>query len=394
MPPDFQSLLDLELQRLTQSHLLRQRRIVRPIDATHVEIDGAACVNFCSNNYLGLTHHPRLLAAIKNVTESSGAGAGAAPLISGYSPAHHETEIAIARWKAAEAALLFPSGYQANLAAIQTLAALGRSQKGHSGRFLVDKLAHASLLDAVRSSDAPWRVFPHNGMDKLARLLAEADAGQMQVVVTESIFSMDGDEADLASLEALKRRTPFVLVLDEAHASGVYGRHGAGLAAERGMADLVDVSVATFSKAVGCIGGAICASEKFCQAVINLGRAYLFSTSIPPAIAAAIEAALGVMREEPARQRRVRASSAAFRARLRERGLAVAEGDSPIIPIVLGDEESALKQSERLLHNGLLVSAIRPPTVPRGTSRLRVTLSSEHSDEEIGRLVNALGADK
>jgi 8-amino-7-oxononanoate synthase len=392
MPDSLNSFLDAELLRLRESQLLRQRRVVRPIDATHVEIDGKVCVNFCSNNYLGLTHHPRMIAAIRQAAESCGVGAGAAPLISGYSPQHSKTEAAIARWKQTESAVLLPSGYQANLAAIQTLAALN-SQNRSGVRFLVDKLAHASLIDAVRGSGAAWRVYPKNGMDKLERLLTERDEKQLQVVVTESIFSMDGDAADLEGLDRLKRRHPFVLLLDEAHASGVYGRNGAGLATERGLAEIVDVFVVTFSKAVGCIGGAVCGTEKFCQAVMNLGRAYLFSTSVPGPVAAVIEAAIEVMRDEPQRRRMLRERSREFRAQLRMRGLPVSQGDSPIIPVIIGTESAAIELSERLLAKQFLVGAVRPPTVPRGTSRLRVTVSCQHTMEEIAKLTAALEAE-
>ncbi|MGD0141384.1 MAG: aminotransferase class I/II-fold pyridoxal phosphate-dependent enzyme [Tepidisphaeraceae bacterium] len=385
----FDALLADELSRLAESGLLRHRRVVRPIDAVHVEIDGRVCVNFCSNNYLGLTHHPRVVAGLRAGAERFGAGAGAAGLISGFSPQHAATEAAIALWKSAEGAMLLPSGYQANLAAVQTLAALGRSRPG-GVRFLIDKLAHASLVDAVRGSGAPWRVFPHNHMGKLGRLLEEADDKQFQVVVTESIFSMDGDEADLAGLDQLKRARPFALLLDEAHASGVYGRAGAGLAAERGLAEMADVFVVTFSKAAGCVGGAICGKENFCRAVLNFGRAYVYSTSVPAAMAASIEAAIGVMRDEPGRQDRVRELSRTFRAALRGKGRDVAEGDSPIVPIIVGSESAAMEMSQRLLDGQLLVGAVRPPTVPRGTSRLRVTLSCEHTEEEIARLTEAL----
>jgi len=385
----FDAILEDELSRLAESGLLRRRRVVRPIDAVHVEIDGRVCVNFCSNNYLGLTHHPRVVAGLRIGAEKFGAGAGASGLISGFSPQHAATEAAIALWKSTQAAVLLPSGYQANLAAVQTLAALGRSRGGEV-RFLIDKLAHASLVDAVRGSDSPWRVFPHNQMGKLKRLLEEAEEKQIQVVVTESIFSMDGDEADLAGLDQLKRARPFVLLLDEAHASGVYGRAGTGLAAERGLAEMADVFAVTFSKAAGCVGGAICAKENFCRAVLNFGRAYVYSTSIPAATALSIEAAIGVMRDEPGRQARVRELSRTFRAALRGKGWDVAGGDSPIVPIIVGSESAAMEMSERLLEKQLLVGAVRPPTVPRGTSRLRVTLSCEHTEEEIARLAEAL----
>lgn len=391
MPESFDSLLKDELSRLAEAHQLRKRRIVRPIDAVRVEIDGRVCVNFCSNNYLGLTHHPRVVAAVSGGATSFGAGAGAAGLISGFSTQHAAAESAVASWKGTESAVLLPSGYQANHAAIQTLAALA---KHHGGgvRFLVDKLAHASLLDAVRGSEAAWRIFPHNGLSKLKRLLDEADANQLQVVVTESIFSMDGDAADLAALDRMKREKPFVLLLDEAHASGVYGPNGAGLAAECGLTHMVDVFVVTFSKAVGCVGGAICGTKNLCQAVLNLGRAYIYSTSIAPPMAAGIEAAIRVMHDEPQRQQRLRQLSRDIRDRLRGKGLAIPDGDSPIVPIIVGEESAALDLAEKLLENQLLVGAVRPPTVPRGTSRLRVTLSCEHTEEQIDRLIAAIAA--
>jgi 8-amino-7-oxononanoate synthase len=402
MPHDIESLLlnsliDEELSRRASAHQLRTRKIVRALDAVHVEIDGRRFTNFCGNDYLGLAHHPRVIAAMREATAKSGAGAGAAGLISGYTPQHADAEADIAAWKGTEASILLPSGYQANHAAIQTLAALGNTKPGGTGiRFLIDKLAHASLIDAVRAADVPWRVFPHNGMKKLQRLLVESDKNQVQVVVTESIFSMDGDAADLATLSAIKEKHSFVLLLDEAHASGVYGPCGAGLAAELQLSHIVDVSVATFSKAAGCAGGAICTSRKFCNAVLNLGRAYIYSTNIAPAIAGAIQAALQVMRDEPQRMQRVRKAAKDVRGRLIARGLKLADcsnlstADSPIIPIIIGDEVAAVNRAKQLAERNLLVQAVRPPTVPRGTSRLRVTVSSEHKREEIDELIAGL----
>ena len=384
----FESLLEDELSRLAGARQLRGRRLCKPIDAVRVDINGQICVNFCSNNYLGLTHHPRVIDAVQIAAAKFGAGAGAAGLISGFTEQHAATEAAVARWKGTESAVLLPSGYQANFAAVQTLAALGKSRGGV--RFLIDKLAHASLVDAVRGCDAHWRVFPHNSLGKLKRLLDDADEDELQVVVTESIFSMDGDAVDLAALNELKQRRPFILLLDEAHASGVYGPQGAGLAAERGLTEMVDVFVVTFSKAAGLVGGGICGTKKFCDAVVNLGRAFIYSTNIPPAIAAGIEPAISIMRDEPARQERLRSLSKNLRARLRAKGFDLADGDSPILPIIVGEESAALDLADRLLKDQLLVGAIRPPTVPRGTSRLRVTLSCEHTDEQIEKLANSI----
>lgn len=389
MSDDLDRLLSDALADRSERHLLRSRRILRPIDATHVESDTVRLINFASNDYLGLTHHPQVIESVRTAV-GEGTGSGAAGLISGYTRRHATAEQAIARWKGTEAAVLLPSGYQANLAAVQTLAGVAE-QQGRPVWFLIDKLAHASLIDAVRATDAPFRVFPHNGLTKLRRLLEQSEPPSLQVVVTESIFSMDGDAVDLAGLGELKLRHPFTLLLDEAHASGVYGRRGAGLAAELGLAALVDVSVATLSKALGGIGGAVCGSERFCQALVNFGRAYIFSTSVPPYVPAAVEAAIGVLREEPQRQARVRSLARHVRATLSD-ACEIPPGDSPIVPVVLGDEHRTLQAADALRQRGLLVVAVRPPTVPRGASRLRVTLSCEHTDEEVELLVEAIRA--
>jgi 8-amino-7-oxononanoate synthase len=391
MHDDWKRAVADELDRLEVQHLLRRRRVVRVLDATHLEIDGRQYVNFASNNYLGLTHHPRVVSAMASAAQAHGAGSAASPLITGHTTAHAAAEKRLAEWKGTEAAVLLPSGYQANLAAIQTLAAIGERTAG-GVRFLLDKLVHASLIDAARMAGQPFRVFPHNHLDKLDRLLREADATQRQIVLTESIFSMDGDAADLRGLAELKRRHGFMLLLDEAHASGVFGPGGAGLAAELGLSGLVDVTVVTLSKALGCGGGAVCGSSLFIEALVNFARAYIYSTSIPPSLAAAAEAAIDVLRDEPQRRLRLRSLANYVRKRLSAAGLHLPPGDSPILPIVLGNEKAALSAAESLQLAGLWTLPIRPPTVPRTTSRLRITLSSQHSDDEIEQFLRALSA--
>jgi 8-amino-7-oxononanoate synthase len=386
-------LLEQELGRRRAARLLRRRVVVDARDAAHVVLDGRLCLNFSSNNYLGLNTHPRLIEAARRALGAGQVGAGASPLICGYGPEHAATEGAIASWKGTEAAVLLPSGYQAAHALVQTLAGALLAQGGKSNpsiRFLIDKLAHASLIDAAMASGAPLRVFPHNNFGKLRRLLAEAPPRQTQVVITESIFSMDGDSSDLPGLAELKREYPFVLVLDEAHGSGVYGPGGAGYAAELNLQHVVDVSLVTFSKAAGLAGGAICASRMFCEGVHNWGRAYIYSTAMPAMLAAAIRAALEVMRDEPWRQARVRELARRARNRLGESGLRLPAGDSPIVPILLGEAGRAMEAAEALRGEGLLVMAVRPPTVPRGSSRLRITLSCEHTDEDVERLLGLL----
>ena len=402
MPADaFDDLLAAALAERDAGHLLRTRRPLRPLDAVHVEIDGVPYVNFSSNNYLGLTHHPRVVDAVARAAHEFGAGAAASPLITGHSTLHAAAEAALAGWKGTEAAVLLPSGYQANHAAVQTIAGVAEAA-GKKVRFLLDRLAHASLIDAVRGTDLPLRVFPHNDLGKLEKLLAtRGDPDELQVVVTESIFSMDGDAAPVTRLAELKREQPFVLLLDEAHGSGVYGEHGAGYASACGVAADVDVFVVTLSKSLGAAGGAVCASRRFCDALVNFGRAYVYSTGVPPMIPAACAAALDVMRDEPQRQGRVRRLAYRVRTALdlpppraaRPGALATDElppVDSPIISIVLGEESAALAAAEALGRERLLVLPVRPPTVPRGTSRLRVTLSCEHSDAEVEQLIAAL----
>jgi 8-amino-7-oxononanoate synthase len=388
LPSELEQFISDDLGERSARHQLRIRRAVTALSSTHVLIDGIEYINFASNNYLGLTHHPRLIGAAKACLRSEGLGSGAAGLVTGYTKRHAETEANIARWKGAEDAVLLPSGYQANLTAVQTLVALAEKRAGV--RFLIDKLAHASLIDAVRGVGAPFRVFPHNHLMKLRRLLEGAEPGELQVVLTESIFSMDGDAADLAGLVELKRQYPFILVVDEAHGSGVYGAAGAGYAAEMGLAKEVDISVLTLSKAMGVVGGAVCGSRNFIAALVNYGRAFIYSTAVPPWVATVASEAIDVMRDEPQRQARVRELARRVRARLGEWGLNIPAGDSPIIPIILGEEKRALEASARLMEAKLLVPAIRPPTVGKNASRLRVTICCDHTDEEVERLLAVL----
>jgi 8-amino-7-oxononanoate synthase len=339
-PDDLEQFITEDLAARDALHQLRVRRPLEHLSSTHVRCDGVDYVNFASNNYLGLTHHPRLIAAARLSLERDGLGSGAASLITGYTTTHAAAEASIARWKGTQDAVLLPSGYQANHAVVQTLAALGEKKGGV--RFLLDKLVHASLVDAVRGSGQPFRVFPHNHLPKLERLLEEAPADQMQVVVTESIFSMDGDAADLAGLVKLKRARPFILVLDEAHGSGVYGPDGAGLAAEVGVSHEVDVSVVTLSKALGSVGGAVCASRQFCAALINHGRAFIYSTAVPPWVAAGAREAIAVLHDEPERAARVRTLARRVREEVALLGFEMPSGDAPIIPIIVGESERAM----------------------------------------------------
>jgi 8-amino-7-oxononanoate synthase len=379
-----------QLRTLEEQSLLRRRQALAVLDPTRVRLDGVELINFASNNYLGLTHHPQVVAAVRAaLADGAGVGAGASALVTGHTDIHARAEMALAQWKGTQSAVLLPSGYQAAQAVVHTLSAPGRPN-WPGVRYHIDKLSHASLIDAVRNSGQPYRIFPHNGMEKLQRLLAQSPPDQLQVVLTESIFSMDGDAADLRALAELKRAHRFILVLDEAHGSGVYGPGGAGVAAEMALQSIVDVSIVTLSKAIGAGGGAVCASREFCQLLVNTGRAAIYSTALAPVLAAATMAAIEVMRDEPQRQRRVRQLARQVRSRLGDAGLRLPPGDSPIVPVILGTEADACHAAQRLREAGLLVVAIRPPTVPRGSSRLRITLCCEHSDQQIERLISAV----
>ena len=382
-----QPLIDALLSQRQASHRLRSLSTAQPLDATHLKINGKRYVNFCSNNYLGLSRHPRVLAAVEAAQRSAGFGSGAAGLLRGHTTFHESAARAIAQWKGTEDAVLLPSGYQANLAAVQTLAAISKSTGAPPVRFLLDKLVHASILDAVSATDLTMRIFPHNNLAKLSRLLTGEN---LDVVITESIFSMDGDAADLRGIAKLKQKQPFFLLLDEAHASGVYGKNGAGYAQSLGVQHAVDASVVTLSKALGGVGGAICSTKTFSNGVVNFGRAYIYSTSLPAAAAAAAEAAIEIMRDEPHRQKRLADLSFRVRTELTKARARLLPGDSPIICCLLGSEESVLAAAEKLFQQGLIVAAVRPPTVAPGSSRLRISLCSEHSDEEVTALLAAI----
>ena len=387
----------------------RSRAVVEPIDAVTVESTGVRLVNFSSNDYLGLSHHPAVISAMTAAASHTGAGAGASALITGYTPHHQAAERALADWKRTESAVLLGSGFVANLAAVQTILAAAGSKPV---RFLVDKLCHASLIDAVVGT-GNYRVFPHNHLPKLKRLLEESPPGQLQVVVTESIFSMDGDPADLSGIAALKQSHDFLLLLDEAHATGIFGPTGSGLAEAVGV--MADLSVVTLSKALGCVGGAICGSQDWCDAVVNFGRPYIYSTNLPAPVAAAAAVAIEIARTDTDRRKRLHDNISYVRTGLAEPpqsgGIKIPEGDtcdlrdrsdlrylpnfgidSPILPILLGDESTALTAAAFLRDRGLLVLPVRPPTVPRGTSRLRITLSSEHTRPQLDQLLAALQA--
>jgi 8-amino-7-oxononanoate synthase len=389
-----------DLRRLEEQHLLRGLRVAEP-SGPMVRIERRACVNLASNDYLGLAHHPRLRQAAIAAIEQDGTGAGASRLVVGHRSAHTRVEERFARFKHAAAALLCPTGYMANLAALTALA-------GPGDLICLDKLNHASLIDAARASGATIRVFPHLDYAKLARLLQRSprtkgrehrlpEHPSRRFIVTDSVFSMDGDTANLPALCDLADHYDAILVVDEAHATGVLGVTGAGLAELQGVLGRIDVVVSTASKALGGLGGIITAPREVIDWLVNRARSFIYTTAVPPAQAAAIEAALDVVRDEPWRRQRVLSLAARLRQELTRLGSLAplpapndAQPVTPIVPLITGSVERALSLSAHLQTRGFYAPAIRPPTVAPGAARVRLSLRADLEDGMIDRLVKAL----
>lgn len=384
------------------------RRSLRPLPSGGplIDFEGRAFVNLASNDYLGLSTHPSLKAAAADAVDRCGVGAGASRLVVGHFTLHEEVEREIAAFKHAEAALLLPTGYLANLAVLTTLA-------GPGDRIFLDKLSHASLIDAARASGAEVRVFPHLAYNKLDRLLARNQKGlavrggersdasppgsslptraARAFIVTDSVFSMDGDVADLPRLCELADEHGAILVIDEAHGTGVLGPTGAGLAELQGVAHRVPITVSTASKALGGLGGIVTGPRPMIDLLINRARPFIYTTGVPAPQAAAIGAALRVVRDEPWRRERLLQLSERLRAGLARQGweLPPAAAPTPIIPLVTGGAEAALALAERLRDAGLFAVAIRPPTVAPGASRVRLSLRADLGDDVVDRVLRA-----
>ncbi len=355
------------------------RRTLRPRDEASLHL-------FASNDYLGLSRHPALIEAANRATAERGTGAGASRLITGTDSAVLAFEAALADWKQQEAALVFGSGYAAALGTIPALV-------GKNDTVILDKLAHASLIDAARLSGATIRVFPHNHLARLEELLEKlAVQERRRLVVTESIFSMDGDAAPLREIVEIKERYGAWLLVDEAHATGLHGATGAGLLAERGLSARVEIILATQSKAMGGVGGMIAGSRALIDWLTNRARSFIYSTALPPAAIAAGHAAVNLLRgpEGGALRAQLHENISRYRTGLPEIWKARAPSTSAIQPLLCGESSEALRIAGELRTRGFLIPAIRYPTVPRHAARLRVTLSAAHTAKEIEALQAAL----
>jgi 8-amino-7-oxononanoate synthase len=348
-------------------------------------VDGREVLVFCSNDYLGLAQDPRIAQAFARAASDYGVGSGASHLVTGHHREHQALEEALAEFTARPRALLFSTGYMANLGVACALASRGDS-------VLEDRLNHASLLDAGLLSGARFSRFPHADAGGLRRRL-EACEGSRALVLTDGVFSMDGDLAPLPALAAACAKQRATLVVDDAHGLGVLGASGRGALEHFGLQPGdVPMLVGTFGKAFGTFGAFAAGGEDLIELLIQRSRTYIYTTALPPAVAAATRAALSIVQSEPWRRERVLAHAARFRQLARQAGLPLGESPTPIQPVLLGQPGTATAASEALAGRGFLVAAIRPPTVPAGSSRLRVTLSAAHEEQDVERLVEALAA--
>jgi 8-amino-7-oxononanoate synthase len=363
------------LAELRRAGLHRRLRLIEGPQGPRVLLDGADVLLLCANNYLGLADHPRVRAAAAEAARRLGAGAGASRLISGTMTIHRRLEHRLAQFKRAEAALLFGSGYLANTGTIAALA--GRGEVVFS-----DQLNHASIIDGCRLSRAETFVYRHLDTDHLAWGLRRAGE-RAALIASDGVFSMDGDVAPIAELVELSRRHRCRLLIDEAHGTGALGPGGRGAVAEAGLSSEVDVIVGTLGKALGSYGAYVCAGGELIDLLVNTARPFIFSTAPPPPAAAAALAALELVERQPELVERLRGNAEVLRGALVERGLEPGPSRTQIIPLVVGDAGTALELCERALERGVFAQAIRPPTVPEGSSRLRLAVMATHRVEEL-----------
>ena len=364
------------------AHLYRQRPLLESPQGPQVRVDGGELLAFCSNDYLGLANHPEVIQAMRDGAAQWGVGGGASHLVIGHSTPHHQLEEALAEFTGRPRALLFSTGYMANLAAVTALV-------GQGDTVLEDRLNHASLLDAGLLSGARFSRYLHNDAASLASRLEKATGNTL--VVSDGVFSMDGDLADLPALCAEARRKQAWLMVDDAHGFGPLGATGGGIVEHYGLGiEEVPVLVGTLGKGFGTAGAFVAGSEELIETLIQFARPYIYTTSQPPAVACATLKSLQLLQTESWRREHLNRLIARFRSGAAEIGLRLMDSPTPIQPILVGDSERALRLSALLRERGLLVGAIRPPTVPAGSARLRVTLSAAHSAAQLEQLLDAL----
>ncbi|KPK12220.1 MAG: 8-amino-7-oxononanoate synthase [Acidithiobacillales bacterium SG8_45] len=374
--------LDQKLQALRDENLFRERRLLQSRQGVEITIDNEPLLAFCSNDYLGLAADPRVIAAMQRGAEEYGVGSGASHLVTGHSTPHHALEEELAEFVGAERALVFSTGYMANIGVLSSL-----MQRG--SLIIEDKLNHASLIDAARLARADSRRYLHGDLARVEQLLKEANGHTL--IATDAVFSMDGDLAPLPQLLALARQHGGWLLADDAHGLGVIGEHGRGSFSHFGIGlDDPIIYIGTLGKAFGTFGAFVAGSDTLIETLLQTARTYIYTTALPPAVAEATRESLRIVKSEDWRRERLSKLISAFRAGVSEMGLDLMPSDTAIQPIVLGSAEAALAATSKLREQGILVPAIRPPTVPAGSARLRITFSAAHTDEHLETLLSAL----
>ena len=374
-----------ELRALKSASLFRRLRSVEGEQGPTLMVDGREVLNFSSNNYLGLANHPALIKSATDALGRYGCGSGASRLISGNMTLHEELEVKLAQLKGTEAALVFNTGFQANTGIIPTLV-------GDGDVVFSDALNHASIIDGCRLSRARIVVYRHCDVDQLEDGLKRAPRSSRKLIVTESLFSMDGDEAPLKQIVELSERYDAMTMVDEAHATGVYEPDGAGLVSQLRLGERVLVQMGTLGKALGGFGAYVAGSVALRELLINRCRSFIFTTSLPPVVMAMGIAALELIKHEPERRRVLRDNCARVRDGLARLGYSLGDSRSQILPLMIGDADECMRLSDRLLDRGIFAQGIRPPTVPPGTSRLRITLMATHTSDQIDRALEAFAA--
>jgi len=377
------AILQAKLDQRHQQFLYRHRTHVASGCDAVLQVDGKSLVNFCSNDYLGLAGHPDIAAALKAGVDQYGTGSGASHLISGHSTAHQHLEEQLAAFTGRPRALLFSTGYMANLGVINALV-------NRHDLVLEDQLNHASLLDGGHLSRADYKRYKHNNVQQLDYLLEQSTASR-KLIVTDGVFSMDGDLAPLPEMSAVAAQHSGWLMVDDAHGVGVLGATGAGIVEQQGLTvEQVPILMGTLGKSFGTFGAFVAGSEALIETLIQFARTYIYTTALPPAIAAASSASLQLVRREHWRREHLQQLIQRFRDGAQQLGLQLMDSQTPIQPLLINNDQLVMEVNQQLRSRGFMVGAIRPPTVPAGSGRLRITLSASHSNQQIDQLLDAL----
>ena len=373
-----------ELDTLREQGLYRQLRVLEGAQQPHATFDHRAVINLSSNNYLGLTTHPRLREAALEAVRTYGAGSGSVRTIAGTMDLHMELEARLATFKNVEAVVVFQSGFTANAGTVSAI--LNKEDV-----IISDELNHASIIDGCRLSKAPIKVFPHKDVDAARKIMQELPAGQKKILITDGVFSMDGDLGRVPELSALAEEFGAIMMVDDAHASGVFGRHGRGTIDHFQCHGRVDIQVGTLSKAVGVLGGYVAGTKAFIEFLHHRARPFLFSTSHPPAVTAACLAALDILESEPQWIEKLWDNTRFFKAGLDSLGFNTGMSESPITPVIVGEAATAAKMSDTLFDRGVFAQSIGFPTVARDKARLRTIVSATHTKDDLQYALDTLG---